>query len=37
MLKQNNTTKLTYNHLSDIKRGKIEVLHLQGKSQSEIA
>ena len=37
MSEQNNTTKLSYNHLSVIEKGKIEVLHKQGKSQSEIA
>ncbi len=37
MYKQNNTTKSSYNHLSAIERGKIELLHKQGKSQSEIA
>ena len=37
MSEQNNTTKLSYNHLSVIERGKIEALHKQGKSQSEIA
>ena len=34
---QNNSTKSSYKHLSPIERGKIEVLHKQGKSQSEIA
>lgn len=37
MSKENSTTKSSYNHLSTIERGKIEVLHKQGKSQSEIA
>ena len=37
MSNQNNTTKSSYKHLSSIERGKIEVLHKQGKSQSEIA
>ena len=37
MSEQNNTTKLSYNHLSVIEKGKIEMLHKQGKSQSEIA
>ena len=37
MSKQSNTTKLSYNHLSVIERGKFEVLFKQGKSQSEIA
>ena len=37
MSKENSTTKSSYNHLSAIERGKIEVLHKQGKSQSEIA
>ena len=37
MSKQNNTTKSSYNHLSSIERGKIELLHKHGKSQAEIA
>ena len=37
MSKENSTTKSSYNHLSAIERGKIEVLHKQGKSQTEIA
>ena len=37
MSKENSTTKSSYNHLSAIERGKIEALHKQGKSQSEIA
>ena len=37
MSKENITTKSSYNHLSAIERGKIEVLHKQGKSQSNIA
>ena len=30
------STKSSYNHFSDIERGKIEVFYKQGKSQSEI-
>ncbi|UEA30887.1 helix-turn-helix domain-containing protein [Granulicatella elegans] len=37
MSKENSTTKSYYNYLSAIERGKIEVLHKQGTSQSEIA
>lgn len=37
MSNQNNSTKSSYKHLSPIERGKIKVLHKQGKSQSEIA
>ena len=37
MSKENSTTKSSYNHLSAIERGKIEALHKQGKSQTEIA
>ena len=33
MSEQNNTAKSPSNHLSAIERGKIEVLHKQGKSQ----
>ncbi len=36
MSKENSTTKSSYNPLSAIERGKIEVLHKQGKSPSEI-
>jgi|GEM_PF-3398820 hypothetical protein len=36
MSKENSTTKSSYNNLPAIVRGKIEVLHKQGKSQSEI-
>lgn len=37
MSKENSTTKSSYNHLSSIERGKIELLHKHGKSQAEIA
>ena len=37
MSKQNNNTKNLYHHLSAIEREKIEELHKEGKSQSEIA
>lgn len=37
MSKENSSTKSSYNHLSAIERGEIELLHIQEKSQSEIA
>ena len=34
MSKENSSTKSSYNHLSAIERGEIELLHIQEKSQS---